>query len=115
LHTLEDGFRFELRSEPGRTVLTVFGELDLASCSQLAETLTQLADRETLVIDLRQLGFIDSTGISLLVRTHRSCQEAGHRLVLVDGGGQVHRLLELTGLVDSLDLVRDLDSLDQQS
>lgn len=110
---MEDGFRFELHSELDRTILTVFGELDLASCSRLAETLTQLADREMLVIDLSQLGFIDSTGISLLVHTHRSCQEAGHRLVLVDGGGQVHRLLELTGLLDSLELVRDLSALDR--
>ena len=57
------------------------------------------------VIDLRKLEFIDSTGLGVLVKTHQQMRQANRRLVLVDGEGQVRRLLAMTGLSDQLIVV----------
>jgi anti-sigma B factor antagonist len=87
------------------------GELDLASCQVLEDELAQLEAAELVVIDLRQLEFIDSTGLGAPVRAHQRAQELGHRVVLVRGNGQVERLLNLTGLEEQLLLVDSPDEL----
>jgi anti-anti-sigma factor len=83
-------------------VLTLTGELDLASSPALEEELGKLRDPEFLIVDLRGLEFIDSTGLSVLVKAHQGAQEAGRGFGLVKGGAQVQRLLALTGLDERL-------------
>jgi anti-sigma B factor antagonist len=83
-------------------VVTVAGELDVASSKELEQELVRLGAEEVVVIELGQLTFIDSTGLGVLVRAHQRALEAGHRLALVRGNGQVNRLLSLTGLDDQL-------------
>ena len=56
-------------------------------------------------MDLRELEFLDSTGLSVLVKANRRAVEAGQRFALVRGGPQVQRLLELTGVADRLTVV----------
>lgn len=88
-------------------VIGVSGELDLASSPALQEELeTGAASRADLVIvDLRQLEFMDSTGLSVLVRAHQRATEHGQRFAVVRGPQQVQRLLSLTGVADRLTLV----------
>lgn len=92
-------------------VLSVSGELDLASSPMLDQELARLAAAEPalLVLDLRGLAFMDSTGLSVLVRAHHHAEQAGRRLVLVRGGPQVQRLLNLTGLADRLPIVDSVE------
>jgi anti-sigma B factor antagonist len=87
-------------------VLTIAGELDLAAASTLEVELTQAIEgrSELIVVDLANLDFIDSTGLSVLVRGHQQAQEAGLELGLVNPGAQVERLLSLTGLAERLTL-----------
>ena len=88
-------------------MLAVSGELDLAAASTLETDLdAALAAGEVdlIVIDLASLDFIDSTGLSVLVRGHQQAQEAGRELGLINAGAQVERLLELTGLAGRLTL-----------
>jgi len=87
-------------------VLAVSGELDLAAASSLEEELDRAlsSGSQRIVVDLKSLEFIDSTGLSVLVRAHQRAQESGLELGLVNPGAQVERLLSLTGLTDRLTL-----------
>ncbi len=83
-------------------MLTVSGELDVASSPGLERELAKLHGAATVVVDLRGLTFIDSTGLGVLVREHQHAKARGSRFGLVCGNGQVHRLLSLTGLDEEL-------------
>jgi anti-sigma B factor antagonist len=101
---VQSHFRVEVRSDGRASVITVSGELDLASSGALEEELTRVAesDTEQVIIDLRELEFMDSTGLSTLVKAHQRAQEAGQEFVLVRGSHQVQRLLSLTGVAERL-------------
>jgi anti-sigma B factor antagonist len=96
-----------VRSQGRATVIAVRGELDLASSPALQEELDRVSasDAEMLIIDLRELDFMDSTGLSVLVRAHQRAEEQGRRLAMVKGPQQVQRLLSLTGVSDRLTVV----------
>jgi anti-sigma B factor antagonist len=85
-------------------VIKVSGELDLASSPALEEELERAAtsDASLVVVDLRDLEFMDSTGLSVLVRAHQRAAESSHRFGLINGSPQVQRLLTLTGVADRL-------------
>lgn len=103
---LERAFEVDVKVETRGTVLTVSGELDIASSQTLEAELGKLHDVATVIVDLRGLTFIDSTGLGVLVRAHQLAKEHGRRFGLVRGNGQVTRLLSLTGLDTEL-LVAD--------
>jgi anti-sigma B factor antagonist len=86
------------------TVISVSGELDLASSAALEEELARAteSDAEQIVLDLRELEFMDSTGLSTLVKAHQRAEGAGKRFGLVRGPQQVQRLLSLTGVEERL-------------
>lgn len=94
-------------------MISVGGELDLASSPALEEELDRVAASGTqlVIVDLRELEFMDSTGLSVLVRAHQRAEEQGKRFGLVNGSQQVHRLLTLTGVADRLALVNSPEEL----
>jgi stage II sporulation protein AA (anti-sigma F factor antagonist) len=92
---------FEVRrvDHPLGVVLTLGGELDLATVALLHEQLDRaMRGRRAVVIDLSGLQFIDSSGLHVLMRAERELRAAGGQLVLVYGSRAVHRVFELTGL-----------------
>ncbi len=98
----------------GRTVrLALSGELDIVSTPALEETTAELPglDVDLVVIDLRGLQFMDSTGLHLLIRTHQQAHDLGRRFVLIRGADQVQRLFDLTGLTETLTIVGSPDEL----
>jgi len=99
--------RVQVRSEGGAAVVVVGGELDLASGPELEQALEKILSTpgEQLVIDLRQLDFMDSTGLSIIVKAHQRFGEEGRELGLVRGTSQVQRLLDLTGVAARVRLV----------
>lgn len=101
---MQSHFRVEVRRGDETTVISVSGELDLASSPALAEELDRVAQSNVklVVVDLRNLEFMDSTGLSVLVKAHQRAEENGRRLGLVNGSQQVQRLLSLTGVADRL-------------
>ena len=81
-------------------VLALAGDLDLDSAPALDEQLIQAeeSDATQIVLDLRDVEFIDSTGLrTILVAVRRSHQDS-NRLGILRGTGEVARLLELTGI-----------------
>jgi anti-sigma B factor antagonist len=93
---------FEVRRVDHRlgVVLTLRGELDLATVPLVQEKLIDRAarNRGMVVIDLSGLRFIDSSGVRMLVRAERQLRVSGRQLVLVRGPRAVRRVFELTGL-----------------
>ena len=98
----------EQRDDGLRVALS--GDLDLASAPSVEERLVELEAVDSpsdLVLDLRGLSFIDSTGLSLLINTDKRVRKAGGRVTIVSGSGATRRLLETTGLIDRLDVVEE--------
>jgi anti-sigma B factor antagonist len=94
-----------LRSERDGDVhiVELIGELDLDGAPRLEAELLRVeaGDAASIVVDLSALEFIDSTGIRLLLMAADRSSEAG-RLTFLKGPPQVHRVFELTDLVDRL-------------
>ena len=63
------------------------------------------------MIDLREVEFMDSTGLSIIVKAHQRFADAGRQLALVRGTSQVQRLLDLTGVAERLPLVDSPEEL----
>jgi anti-anti-sigma factor len=96
----------------GTTLVAVpSGELDLSTSPQLARKLQAHEDYDELVIDLRELSFMDSSGVRLLVAEHERASRQGHALRIVRGNPEVHRVLRVTRLDERLPLVEE-DELD---
>ena len=93
-------FSCETRSITPETVrVIVHGQLDLASADTLEAELAAVgAEASVVVLDLRDLAFMDSTGLQVIVRTERRLRQDKRRLTLVRGPSQIQRLFLLAGL-----------------
>lgn len=91
----------------GSAVVSVVGDVDLASAAQLGEALgAALRHSSHLVVDVTDMTFIDSSGLSVLVQAHRRAAEAGGTLTLRHPSLTLRRLLAITRLETVL-LVED--------
>jgi anti-sigma B factor antagonist len=91
-------------------VITPTGELDLSGAAVLEVELDRLAAEPELgavVLDLRGLEFMDSSGLRLVVLADMRAREAGRRFSLIRGGETVHRVFEITRMSERLDFVDD--------
>jgi anti-sigma B factor antagonist len=89
-------------------VVAPTGELDLSGATVLEAELDRLAAEPELgsvVLDLRGLEFMDSSGLRLVVLADMRAREAGRRFALIRGGETVHRVFEITRMSDRLDFV----------
>ena len=101
-----DTFSATVDEAGDRAVVTLRGELDLASAPELQACLETVLDRgaQVVVIDLDGLGFCDSTGISALVRAVNRARSGGRRLVLRSPRPGVRRVLEITGVTSVFEI-----------
>lgn len=85
-------------------VLIVEGELSLAEAPILEQHLSEALNTSasTIVVDLAGVEFIDSTGLSVLVRAQQQASERGVEFGVRNPRAQAHRLLSLTGLEERL-------------
>jgi anti-anti-sigma factor len=93
-----------LAGDEDRCVVVLEGEMDLSNTSVAEEALREAtADAPgRIVIDMRKLSFIDSTGIALLVRLLQEDQEAGRLRFLPSRFEEVTRVLRVTGIDEKL-------------
>ena len=97
----------------GQTRMVLAGELDIASTERLEEALATSEGEApgTLVLDLRKVEFIDSTGLRTVIAADERARSAGRRFVVVRGPGAVQRLFSVTQLDQRFEIVDDLESI----
>jgi anti-anti-sigma factor len=80
------------------------GELDLVTAPQLGQVLreAQLSAR-LVVLDLRELTFMDSSGVHVILDAASGARQASGRLILVRGPAHIDRLLALTDVCDEVE------------
>jgi anti-sigma B factor antagonist len=110
---VQSNLNVESHDASDAVVIGLSGELDLASSPALENELERgaAARAAVVIVDLRGLEFMDSTGLSVLVRAHQRAIENGQQFVVVKGPQQVQRLLSLTGVADRLTLVDSPEEL----
>ena len=90
------------------------GELDVGTVETLRAAVDGIGGAGRLVLDLRGLSFIDSTGLHLLVALHQRAQREGFELALVEPAAPVDRAIQLSGLDASLPFVAPADAVDPE-
>jgi anti-sigma B factor antagonist len=88
------------REEGGRVIVAAIGEVDVFTAPALDAELSRLtADgRHAIVVDLSRVDFLDSTGLSVLVKTLKRVREADGSLDVVVTADRVAKVFRLTGL-----------------
>ena len=106
---------FQIREsvDGSRVRLTLFGELDMSYGQQLEDRLIELqSEGRSVVMDLSQLEFMDSTGLAIMTRAINSATNEGWEFVIDPGlSPQVRRLFRLT----AMDQYAGIDSADSSS
>ena len=91
-------------------LVTLEGDLDISSAPTVETRLIELerSGPQRVILDLRAVDFIDSTGLSLIIDADARAQKAGRGLTIVAGEGPPRRVLRTVGLEERLDLVSEL-------
>jgi anti-sigma B factor antagonist len=102
---------FEVRHDTrdAAVVVSARGEIDLVTSPELrAALLDERAQAPLVVLDLREVTFIDSSGLGVIVGQQKRSQERDQRFAVAVGGSlAVQRILDLSGLIKVLDVVDD--------
>jgi anti-sigma B factor antagonist len=105
------GFGLTIEELGGGAVrIALRGELDLAHAYTFDEELRRVEESRPpcVVLDLRELHFLDSCGLSRLLAARRRARKAGHRLLLVKGSPTVQRLFALSAVDEAFEMVSEL-------
>ncbi len=96
----------QLDPDAGTTTVAVRGEVDVLTVDQVRVALEEalaLRPRE-IVVELRDLDFIDSTGLGALISGFQRARDAGIAFRLAHPSRQVHQILVLSGLLEVVEL-----------
>lgn len=90
-------------------VIALSGEIDMSAVESVEAAIGATVPSEAglVVFDLRDVAFLDSSGLRVILRLDREQRDAGKRFVVVRGGRRVARVLELTGAERQLEMVDD--------
>ena len=102
-------FAVEVQRRDDVAIVQPRGELDIATVETLRAALDGIESPGRLVLDLRGLSFIDSTGLHLLVALHQRAQRDGFQLTLLAPAAPIDRAIELCGLDEVLPFVTAVD------
>jgi anti-sigma B factor antagonist len=84
-------------------VVTVQGELDIATADLLSERLAKICERGLPVtVDLRRVSFLDCVGLRVLLAVHADGAARGCHVDFIPGPRAVQRVFELTGTLETL-------------
>ncbi|WP_372351281.1 STAS domain-containing protein [Streptomyces sp. KL116D] len=98
-------FGLRIRQHGSALVVELWGELDILAADRLLRLVPQ--ERDVLVLDLRDVTFVDCSGLSLLLRVHRRLQLRHGHLTVVVANPFHRRLFRLTRLDTVLNVVED--------
>ncbi len=88
--------------ESGCLVVVPTGELDIATVDAVRAELGNREAGEDLVVDLRQVEFLDTSGIQVVIEAWRAAREADFALRVIRAAPSVHRVFEIAGLEEVL-------------
>ena len=103
-------FGLSAQEEPERLTARLQGELDLLTAPKVAAQLNGLirSSRSDVYLDLREVQFIDSAGLQLLLLTRRRLLGESRNLTVICREGPVRRVIELARLAETLNVVDDV-------
>ena len=101
-------FTAEVRDHDGATVLTLAGDIDLSSAGALWEVfvLPEVLTAPAVRVDLTNVEFLGSTGVGLMVSVCKRIRDSGGTFSVICGRSETWRMLEISGLLKSLDVKR---------
>jgi anti-anti-sigma factor len=102
---LTTGFTYTVDRDVQAVTVRLAGEIDLAAAPRVESAIEEAVAGEEgvdILIDLDAVTFLDSTGLRVLVAAHARCAGEGRRLTLVNPSTAVSRILEITGLGQTL-------------
>jgi anti-anti-sigma factor len=101
LATPDPEFTVDVRREGEVVVVAPKGEIDLSTVERLRAAIEE-QERDQLLLDLRDVDFLDSSGLTLILELHRRAEENGASFVLGRGPEPVQRIFAMTGLAHRL-------------
>ncbi len=102
----------ERTSTEGVELVLVEGELDISTAPRLIGILNTAVQEalRSLVVDLSDVDFMDSTGLALLINAHRRLARRSKGFAVVCPPGPLRRVFEVTDMVEILHVCPDRDS-----
>jgi anti-sigma B factor antagonist len=97
-------FSVSVREEDGRTVVAPCGEIDLTTSDHVRAALAS-ASGPLRVLDLREVSFLDTSGLRIIIEYQRLAESDGHGFAVVAGPPAVQRLFDIAGLTDRLEFL----------
>jgi anti-sigma B factor antagonist len=109
----DEPLRVQVHHTPARATMVLGGELDLWTAGKFRTHLDVIEPDppSMIVIDLRGLAFMDSSGLAELVSATRRARAADRRVVLVTGSPPIDRVLAISGVLPALDTTPDPETL----
>jgi anti-sigma B factor antagonist len=106
-------FDLETETNGSSALVRIRGDLDLQVVDQVSEALTRIEsdEPELLVIDLRRLTFMDSTGMGVIAAAHIRARDAGRRFAIVRPPAGVRQAFDRTKLDQVITVADDLASV----
>jgi anti-sigma B factor antagonist len=102
-------FEVTVQQHESAVQVSMVGELDISTAMRLEDELRRVEAEKpgVIVLDLKQLTFMDSTGLRLLITADARARQEARRLAIVRGNEMVQRVLRLTRLDERLDIIDD--------
>ena len=109
---MDQEFRIEEQVDGVPPVIAVSGEIDVATAPQLRECLHRVIAQgeSTIVLDLLEVTFLDSTALGVLVGGLKRCRELGGDLHIVVADPRIVKIFEITGLTNVFTIVDSLQA-----
>jgi anti-sigma B factor antagonist len=97
-----------VHAEGSAEIVVVRGEIDLATADAVRADLRAAFERSgTVVLDLREVDFMDTQGLAVVIETQQTSAAEGTRFAITRAPDHVHRLFEMIGLTQRLTIVDD--------
>ena len=100
-------FHVDVRRQGEALVVAPRGDVDLATVGQVRHALDGAGEAATVVLDLRGVDFLDTSGLQLVLEQRRRAEREGIALVLVRGHRGVQRIFDVAGMTAALAFVDD--------
>ena len=103
-------FAVRIDSQQHQAIVHIAGDLDISSVPKVKAQISDLLEGGTVhfLIDLTEVGHVDTTGLGFLVWVRKRCTERQGRLLLAGQNAHFRKLLTLTGLATLFELHDDL-------